>query len=1063
MSKDFNEEKDIQKITKGKDASFLGEGLEDLNYNPNDPGFSEAVFEPDREGPDKSIKNTTFSEKELFATEVIQEAKGAENKTDNQLKLADYSPLEVRNIQQPDPKKETPMTASQLISSLYRKNRTFSFNIAWVNKELYIFFLLPNDMVHYTEDAILSSYRFAEVKRSDKDYNIPLDAMQRMDFAKTVMLKEDYFYPTKIVESFESEDPLATLCTSVLSLKEGEDSLIQFVLHPSPAEMWRKEMERKESDKRIDPAGAGIKRLLMPGLYGADSMGKVQLSQSVSDELKLLSDKKAGLPFGVNINIYATNEKKAHDLVSGLAVLAGRNRFVEIEDPKVKIPRPNPPFYIPRNIVLTNMEIASFIHPSTAKLSTPTAKFTKMKVLDFPAKLDGDKHNMIEICKSYNRGIFMPINLTEKDVCDNMLILGSSGTGKSTVMKSIGKGFIEKGWGFAAIDPKNGDLIKGMAGIIKKEEEENKRLGRPKTVGIEDIVFFNPWNKNRALTLNILAPYYGFRAENVASAVTDSLRRVWAYSWGPRLDYILADAVKALTYVNFWKMQEDRDREDLYSFGDIAEMYVSDEVFDRVIDELEKYGRIEEKITGGLDCLTIKHYLVTRVKGILAKDAKWSDVISPLLNKIDRAASMSAGVELSIDTPRSSFDIKDTLKAGKYFLVNLPIDQDQEVTRVIGNILLGIIFNTLQETTMERETPYGLFLDEMQNFAGTFVSKLYREGRAFKISTIGATQFLKGFQGSDPSETAELQGAVTESVGSLFQFRTQLPEKDIASMFGEKNFDLDDFSKLTTQYAYLNTHQNKIPYGPLLAFAPFYLTPEEEEHGFDGVFDANPNLYIPVKKLMKLNREKLDRRTPGYSNTMVSDLKNNLKKIQNAVLKNKNPDEHLSGEGVAVLSTWLTSNLNPFSKEGIKDLASRLNVGTEAEKVRKEERKETLKKETDRITEKYENMDNNDEDLNEVIDDLLGITRKTDNIKKEGLEKNKEVKATEKKGEKVNNEPSIKAEKEELTKEQQEGLNAELLNEGLGEAQKAQLEEKKKDAKKAEKDALGEFGDLLDG
>jgi hypothetical protein len=800
-------------------------------------------------------------------------------------------------------------------------------------------------------------------------------------------------------------------------------------------------------------------------MYGADSSGKVQLSQSIADEFKLLSDKKLGLPFGVNINVYATNEKKAHDLVSGLSVLAGRNRFVEVTDPNVKIPRPNPPFYIPRDIVLSNMEIASFLHPSTAKLSTPTAKYTKMKVLDFPAKLDGDKSNIVEICKAYNRGIFIPINLTDKDVCDNMLILGSSGTGKSTVMKSVGKGFIDKGWGFAAIDPKNGDLIKGLSALIKKKENENKMACLPKTVGISDIVFFNPWNKNRTLTLNILAPYYGFRAENVASAVTDSLRRVWAYSWGPRLDYILADAVKALTYINFWKLAEDRDREDLYSFGDIAEMYVSDEVFDKVIDELDKYGRIEQKTTGGLDLLTTRHYLVTRVKGILAKDAKWSDVISPLLNKIDRAASMSSGVELAIDTPRSSFDIKETLRQGKYFLVSLPIDQDQEVTRVIGNILLGIIFNTLQETAKDRTVPYGLFLDEMQNFAGTFVSKLYREGRAFKIATIGATQFLKGFQGSDPAETAELQGAVTESVGSLFQFRTQLPEKEIATMFGEDNFDPSDFSKLSTQYAYLNTHQNKIPYGPLLAFAPFYLTPEEEEHGFDGVFDANPNIYVPVKKLRLLNAEKLNRRTPGYSNTMVNDFKASMKKIQNAVAKSKMPDEHISTDGVNIFSAWLSSNPSPFSKEGIKDLANRLGEVQANEKIRKEERKENLKKETDRINEKYESIDkNDDDDLKDVINDLLGITEKTNNISKDASNKNKESINTEKKENKSIDKSTEEADLENKEEGQE---NEELLNQELAEAQAQNKPEgKKRGSKKnnnSNEDLSDDLKDLLDG
>ena len=80
-------------------------------------------------------------------------------------------------------------------------------------------------------------------------------------------------------------------------------------------------------------------------------------------------------------------------------------------------------------------------------------------------------------------------------------------------------------------DP-HGDLIDELLELVPKER-------------IEDVILFNPMDLERPFGLNLLAcdrddPH---QVRWVVSTIMGTLRRLYSYSWGPRLEHVLRHAL----------------------------------------------------------------------------------------------------------------------------------------------------------------------------------------------------------------------------------------------------------------------------------------------------------------------------------------------------------------------------------------------------------------------------------------------------------------------------------------------------------------------------------------
>src|SRR5574342_498418 len=116
-------------------------------------------------------------------------------------------------------------------------------------------------------------------------------------------------------------------------------------------------------------------------------------------------------------------------------------------------------------------------------------------------------------------------------------VIGTTGTGKTTLLKSIAYQDMQTSDGLCVIDP-HGDLIDELLECVPRRQRDRVWLFAP---GDDDQV-------QRPLGLNIFDCNRDDPRETrrVASTIMDTLYRLFSYSWGPRMEELLRNSIYAL-------------------------------------------------------------------------------------------------------------------------------------------------------------------------------------------------------------------------------------------------------------------------------------------------------------------------------------------------------------------------------------------------------------------------------------------------------------------------------------------------------------------------------------
>src|SRR5712691_10630336 len=125
-----------------------------------------------------------------------------------------------------------------------------------------------------------------------------------------------------------------------------------------------------------------------------------------------------------------------------------------------------------------------------------------------------------------------PVHLTDAERLHHLYALGKTGTGKTTLLETLMRQDLERGHGFAFLDP-HGDLAERM-------------LSRVPLWRRRHVVYFNPADLDYPPPLNLLAGVTPATRHLVASAVVSTFKRFWSDSWGPRTEQLLRNATYAL-------------------------------------------------------------------------------------------------------------------------------------------------------------------------------------------------------------------------------------------------------------------------------------------------------------------------------------------------------------------------------------------------------------------------------------------------------------------------------------------------------------------------------------
>src|SRR5216117_1806976 len=210
----------------------------------------------------------------------------------------------------------------------------------------------------------------------------------------------------------------------------------------------------------------------------------------------------------------------------------------------------------------------------------------------------------------------------------HMYIVGKTGTGKSTLIANLARQDLLRGEGFALLDP-HGDLAEHVLRLVPEERRA-------------DLIYFNVPDTAHPLAFNPFESSQPALRPLVASGLISVFKKIWAESWGPRMEYILRNALLALldlpasTLLDIPKLLDD------LTFRRHVLVYVrNDQVRRFWLREYENYP--------------------ARFR---------AEAIAPIQNKV--GAFLANPVLNGILTQmRSAFDLRQVMDEGRILLVNL--------------------------------------------------------------------------------------------------------------------------------------------------------------------------------------------------------------------------------------------------------------------------------------------------------------------------------------------------------------------------------------------------------
>jgi hypothetical protein len=125
-----------------------------------------------------------------------------------------------------------------------------------------------------------------------------------------------------------------------------------------------------------------------------------------------------------------------------------------------------------------------------------------------------------------------PLLLYPSDRRSHLLMIGKTGMGKSSLLLRMILDDIHAGRGVVFLDP-HGQAVEQLLDHIPSHR-------------INDVVLFAPADREFPIGYNILADTSPDQRDFVAASVISAFRALWSESWGPRLEYILRNAVATL-------------------------------------------------------------------------------------------------------------------------------------------------------------------------------------------------------------------------------------------------------------------------------------------------------------------------------------------------------------------------------------------------------------------------------------------------------------------------------------------------------------------------------------
>lgn len=349
----------------------------------------------------------------------------------------------------------------------------------------------------------------------------------------------------------------------------------------------------------------------------------------------------------------------------------------------------------------------------------------------------------------------------------HMYLLGQTGVGKSTLIKTLIKQDIIHNRGCSLIEP-HGDLILQVLELIPESEKHR-------------LVYFDATDINCNFGYNPLRKVSYEKRALVASGILDILKKLWEDAWGVKLEHILRYTLLALldqpqaNFQNILDMLLDK------SFRSSAIRYIeSESVKDFWLKEFPKYMPYD---------------------------------LMPIMNKVGSFLAYPVVRRILIEN-NENISIRSIMDNNKILLVNLSKGHlGADVSHILGALLVTAITSSAfsrVDTPEDERKPFFVYLDEFHNYTTLSLVNMLSELRKFKIGMILAHQYLQQLD-------KDIENAVIGNVGTKIIFRVGHHDASIWAKEMKPNFSDTDFMQLPNRYIYLTLMIDGVPCKPFSA------------------------------------------------------------------------------------------------------------------------------------------------------------------------------------------------------------------------------------------------------
>lgn len=359
--------------------------------------------------------------------------------------------------------------------------------------------------------------------------------------------------------------------------------------------------------------------------------------------------------------------------------------------------------------------------------------------------------------------------IKQADRLMHMYMIGKTGTGKSTLIKTILMQDIHAGRGCCLLDP-HGDLVESIANSIPESRKP-------------DLIYFNFPDSTLKLKYNPFKRVTYEKRSLVASGILEVFSKLWDSAWGVKLEHILRHAI--LTLLD----------QPSATVADIPEILLNREFRNDCLknvrsESVKKFWKREFPEYHKYDLLPV----MNKIGGMLAH---------PVIRR-------------TLIENTEEITLRKAMDEHRIVLLNLSKGHiGEDAAHLLGALFITSIASasfSRVDLAEDKRVPFMVYLDEFHNFTTLSLVSMFSELRKFKVGMSLAHQYM--FQLDE-----KIKRAVLGNVGTIVSFRIGTEDAMVMAKEMYPDFEIEDFINLPNYKFYVKLMINGKPSRPFSANA----------------------------------------------------------------------------------------------------------------------------------------------------------------------------------------------------------------------------------------------------